>query len=381
MRVVAVLLITAGLAACSASGRTTAISSPPGAARTQSIRSAIAGDTTDTTHTTDAPDPPTTTKTTVAPEPGATTTLPRATTTLPGAPPTTSPHPATTTTVPSVAPTGPPTGRVLLTLGIRTGTSSSSVGGGIATMAPGGGDIHVLVPGQYDAPEWTPDGRFVVFGSAGAFGIWAMPAGGGPITKLADGVGAAISPDGTKIVYSHAVSFSTATPAMLVQPISETAAGLVPSGPATPLGIDGESPVWSPDGSHLLYNSDFGVKTDLSIAGADGSDPHQLLAATPVRHMATDQADFSADGQTISFLGMDSTLYFIGADGSDLRAVVTGVFNTAWSPDHTTLAALFDGARSVIVVDVGRHVLASFHLTPPSYPGPGLALDGSGHER
>ncbi|MDQ1426702.1 MAG: hypothetical protein QOK39_178, partial [Acidimicrobiaceae bacterium] len=182
--------------------------------------------TSDTTAATDTSLPPATGDTTTTVAPGTTgTTGTKA--------PSGSGH---GTTVPTVAATKTPTtnlavsptGRLAVTLIVPNHPGSSSGPVGIATMAADGSQRRVLATGRYYAPRWTPDGRFVVFSgdSSPTGNTLAVAAAGGEITTLADVGGAIVSPDGTRLAYNRAGT-------MVIQPIAETSAALVDSGPAT----------------------------------------------------------------------------------------------------------------------------------------------------
>ncbi len=327
-----------------------------------------------------APGPAPVPGTSPAPSPGpATTPAPTSTSLRP--PGTTSgssvPSPAQpTTTVPQVATSGPATGRLAVSL---VGASGSRA---IATMAADGSSERVLATGNYFHPRWTPDGRFVVFDSTDVFASWAVPAGGGPVTRLGDGASAVVSPDGARIINVMAVPYATGPPLLTVQKIAETAAGLVTVGPATALGVSGVGPVWSPDGRHILYGNQMGGSSSLTIVNADGTGGREL----PVNASGMDSAGFSADSSTISFVGTDTTAYFIGANGQGLRpalpATIPGVpglgaFVTSWSHDHEHLAVLVNGGRTIVVVDTSGHVVTTAYLTVGAMPI-GVAFDGSG---
>jgi hypothetical protein len=359
----------------SAPGKVAVVAGTKAQARAGILTSGAGTDQTgDTTAPTDTSLPPATGDTTTTAAPGTTattasghghgTTVPRSAT-----PPTTQPPPVAVS----------PTGRLAVTLIVPNHPGSSSGPIGIATMAADGSGRRVLATGRYYAPRWTPDGRFVVFSSDSIpTGITlAVAAAGGPVTTLADAAGGIVSPDGTRLAYNRAGT-------MVIQPIAETSAGLVAWGPATTVAVPGSVMVWSPNGMTLLYSIGMGPQSGLGIVGADGSNAHDLLAGTGKQMIGTDQPGFSADGGTISFLGTDSIVYFVGAGGHDLRPalpdVVDGVsgktaFSTAWSPGHQSLALLL--GRVIVVVDTGSHVVTTAHLPYQAFPV-GVSFDASG---
>ncbi|MDP9073355.1 MAG: hypothetical protein M3N98_04105, partial [Actinomycetota bacterium] len=280
---------------------------------------------------------------------------------------------------------GPASGRLAVTLAVARG-NGVGVGGGIATMAADGGDRHVLVPGNFAVPQWTPDGRFVVFVSTDSYATWAVAASGGQPIQLAPELSGPISPDGTRVVHPSGPPGGTAATSLVVQPIAETSSGLVTAGGPSLLGVSGFDPQWSPDGHRVLYATQFGSSSGLAVVDADGTHRQDLLASAPVQALLLSAPGFSADGSTVSFLGTDNHAYFVGADGQNLRPALpdavagqsnSTAFATAWSPDHQRLALLIDGAHGVAVVDTNRHLLASVRLSMQASPT-GLSFDGSG---
>ena len=95
--------------------------------------------------------------------------------------------PITATTVAPVA--SPATGRLAVT--VMSSADGSTGPDGIATMAANGSNRQVLITGTYNDPQWTPDGRFIVFQNFATDAILAIPAGGGLISHLGTATSAA----------------------------------------------------------------------------------------------------------------------------------------------------------------------------------------------
>jgi WD40-like Beta Propeller Repeat len=156
------------------------------------------------------------------------------------------------------------------------------------------------------------------------------------------------SPDGTRLAYVRASRRGEEDYATVIA-VQHVASGQVVELDSTrQSGQDGydESPVWSPDGSRILFARDSkGIPSPddrvggkaIFLVNADGSDLRQL---TPTELSSRDGA-WSPDGETIAFtsavawLGVDpvtgkrdmfnedSDVYTIRADGSDLRRLTT----------------------------------------------------------
>jgi serine/threonine protein kinase len=108
------------------------------------------------------------------------------------------------------------------------------------------------------------------------------------------------------------------------------------------------TPMWSPDGSKLLYVADGGdgpygtrYREDIWVINADGSDPVNL---TQSRRDDTDPV-WHPDGTEIVFASErasdDPQLFLMNADGSDVRSVSDGFaseYNPTFSPDGQYLA-------------------------------------------
>ena len=121
------------------------------------------------------------------------------------------------------------------------------------------------------------------------------------------------------------------------------------------------SPSWSPDGQHIVFDSNRRGKADIYVMGADGSNPRRLTehpdwAAYP---------SWSPDGQHIAFMsehdGSDvgSDIYVIGADGSNRRNLTNDSewhYSPSWSPDgrhiaFVTVAGRY-GESNIYVMDL-----------------------------
>src|SRR5262249_31997044 len=126
------------------------------------------------------------------------------------------------------------------------------------------------------------------------------------------------------------------------------------------LGYD-DQPIWSPDGTKLLFSSDRDGDIAIFVMNADGSNPTNL---TP--DLASFDARWSPDGNKIAFTAKTAStgenIYVMNADGS--QKVNLTLDNTHinampfWSKDGkqlffiTTRESPIDTAKDEISVDV-----------------------------
>jgi TolB protein len=155
------------------------------------------------------------------------------------------------------------------------------------------------------------------------------------------------SPDGSRLVYMSGAGFSD----------SDLYVAALATGRLRRLtahaGLDA-FPAWSPDGSRIAWTASRGGHLAIWVMAGDGSHKRRLTSGTT----AAANPSWSPDGRSIAFVEMPAgSLEVMRADGRGRHRVGTlrvsgGVAAPAWSPDGRRIAiAGADGALYTIAVD------------------------------
>jgi TolB protein len=219
----------------------------------------------------------------------------------------------------------------------------------IYVMDADGSNELVLTPAGPDddtSPVWSPEGRKIAFVSKrdGNRELYVMDVDGqNPVNITrhpADDWTPAWSPDGSKIAFS---SFRDGSweiylldTACLSQPDTCPEA-------LTQVTADGNgnlSPVWSPDGTRLAYNSKATGNWDIYTIALNGTDIRQVTVS-PANDLAP---IWSPDGSQIAFESNadgNVEIYVIGAVGGTPRNITNqsqaNDHGPTWSPDGQQL--------------------------------------------
>jgi hypothetical protein len=180
--------------------------------------------------------------------------------------------------------------------------------------------------------------------------------------------GAAIAPDGSRVVY--AARDARSVPPSLYVVDSE-------GGEPVQIADAGEWPTFSPDGSQIAYAVNNIGQGHVWVADADGSNAHEILAGEPTLLGGVDELAWSPTGDRIAMGDQGEghvAIYTFAPGGSDFTTVITGGFYASWSPDGSQMAFLrpYDGPRpGLAIADAdGSNVREfGFGAAGPWHPG------------
>ncbi len=249
-------------------------------------------------------------------------------------------RPLVSPTAPSTAtpdPQASPVGKIVYVCQFSKRVSRNQ----ICLVNADGSGHRVLTPGgDYDDffPSITPDGNHVLFVSTrtGRYQIYDLNLVTSTLTQLTDlevdsAYAPEASPDNTHIVFyarrdgdeypdSHNLWIAERDGSNPTQ-ITERAGGAW-------------DPVWSPDGTQILFASEQDGIPQLFIVNADGSNARQVTDLIGIRG----RNDWSTDGITLStYIGSawDRDIYTFDLNGQNVRQLTDGDGNLApsFSPD------------------------------------------------
>jgi Tol biopolymer transport system component len=198
-----------------------------------------------------------------------------------------------------------------------------------------------------EAPNWTRDGRRLIFNSQGLMHAYDLASG--EVTRIDTGFAVdcnndhVLSPDNTELAISHFAHEDV-----------ESRIYIVPIGGGEPRLVTERGPSylhgWSPDGRRLAYCAERGGQYDIYTIDIDGG-PETRLTDTPG---LDDGPEYSPDGRHIWFNSTRSGLmqvWRMNADGSEPTHMVREDRNS-WFPHVSP-----DGRR-VVYVAYGRDDVA-----------------------
>jgi Tol biopolymer transport system component len=228
----------------------------------------------------------------------------------------------------------------------------------IYTINPDGtGMVQITnLPGGAGGPIFSPDGRRILFTYGAAPNLYVINVDGTGLTQLTfDGLSTAgrWSPDGTQIVFART---STLSGANVITTMRADGTGGITA--LTTVLWDSYAPVYTPDGTHIVYYSAQGgfVET-VWIMNADGSNKERLTA--PVLELFP--GDVSPDGRLVSMWNHNSTslpssIFVMNIDGTPIRRLTNSGghhdLDPGYSPDGTKIVFASDRLSSDTSLDL-----------------------------
>jgi TolB protein len=188
---------------------------------------------------------------------------------------------------------------------------------------------------HFEAPNWTRDGRFLVFNQQGR--LYRIPIAGGSLERIDTGTAAQLnndhgySPDGQLLAISHS-------------PQKQSLIYVLPAKGGEPRLVTKEGPSywhgWSPDGRTLAYCAERGGEFDVYTCPVEGGVERRLTTASGL----DDGPDYSPDGRYIYFNSERTgvmRIWRMAPDGNDQEQVTFDEEYADWfphpSPDGRTL--------------------------------------------
>lgn len=264
----------------------------------------------------------------------------------------------------------------------------------LAVVRPDGSGLTRLA-GDAAGYVWSPDGRRIAFtrqASPGSFNLFLVNADGSGLENVSQSGASdsdpAWSPDGIRIAFFSVLPSASQTIDYRLAIIDADGSNYATiDQDATYLGT---RPVWSPDGSHIVFAApSYEAEAESRIVSADGSSATRL--GTGVRDPV-----WSPDGKRLAFAtvrdaveesrnavyDLGAEVYVANADGSGLvnlsrsRALD---WNPSWSPDgrKVLFASTRDGNAEVYVIDADGSGLTNLTKDPGHDFCPAWSPDGS----
>ena len=219
-------------------------------------------------------------------------------------------------------------------------------------VATGAGSIVYSTPEGIEAPNWTPDGKTLIYNSGGKLYRFDLASGAPSLldTGFADrnNNDHVLSFDGSMIAISHHAAEHGGKSIIYKLPVEGgEPQQITEQGPSYLHG-------WSPDGKFVIYTAQRNGQYDIYRSNTDGTGGETQLTNTPE---LDDGSEYSPDGGKIYFNSTRSglmQLWRMNADGSQPEQVTDDAFNN-WFPHVSP-----DG-RNIVFLSYGQDVKPDDH--------------------
>jgi hypothetical protein len=221
--------------------------------------------------------------------------------------------------------------------------------GELLAVDPATGESGVLLTNLADLyrAEWSADHRWVVLATAA--GLWVMRPGEEPRLVSVQVPGWSWSPNAARLAipdYERQSLSVVDVPAASTIDLGEMLGGDVTS-----------APMWSPDGTRLVYGARGGT---ISVVDVDGGKRSVLVKLPDDDLDSVDGIAWSPDGEVVAIFNDtepgQGRLYLVNADGSDVRVLLddADLGGLAWSPDGARLAYFTRRDAATMIVTQAR---------------------------
>jgi len=199
----------------------------------------------------------------------------------------------------------------------------------VLTVETGEREVVYETRSRIEAPNWSRDGRALLFNSGGR--LYSLSREGGKPAAVDTGDAHALnndhglSPDGRWLAISH-------------EPKDDSVISIVPAAGGAPRRVTALGPSywhgWSPDGKTLVYCAERKGEFDVYSISADAersTEERRLTTATGL----DDGPDFAPDGQTIFFNSVRTwsmKIWRMKPDGSEQKQVTNNPEWADWFP-------------------------------------------------
>jgi TolB protein len=210
----------------------------------------------------------------------------------------------------------------------------------ILDVATGNATIVHSYRGSFQAPNWTPDGKALIYAQEGRLHRFDLS------SRSADVINTGFA---TRNNNDHVLSFDGRMMGISHHAVEDSGASIIYTLPATggtPTRVTAKGPSylhgWSPDGRWLVYTGQRNGELDVYKISATGGDEIRLTSAPGL----DDGPEFTPDGAYIYFNSSRSgrmQIWRMRPDGSEQRQITNDGFNNWFphvSPDGKWIAYL-----------------------------------------
>ena len=214
-----------------------------------------------------------------------------------------------------------------------------------------------------EAPNWTRDGRFLVYNSRGY--MYTYDLASGVIQQIESGLATdcnndhVLSPDNTQLAVSHFTNEDATSRIYILPFVGGSPSLITEKGPSYLHG-------WSPDGEHLAYCAERAGQYDIYIISVKGGKETQLTDLPGL----DDGPEYAPDGRSIWFNSTRTGLMQIWrmqVDGSNPTQMVNEDAN-CWfphvSPDGNWVVYIAYGKDDVAAADHPANKHVEIRLVP-----------------